>query len=123
MFLCDQETESECLSRMLLGSPQEAALWASGIQAGDDVYLFNFNTRIIRGPYKSASTADCYEPLAWRGRFPVQIKIAKTDLTKVADSLLPGSPVVLSRRRPAHNLGSAADQLLKWIQDHGKPDS
>lgn len=119
LFLCDQETESECLSRHLVGSPQESALWAMNVQYGDYIYLFNFNTRVIRGPYTAVSTADCHEPSAWRGKFPVQVKVAVTSLTKVADGHSPGAPSVLLRRRPAHVLGTAAAGLFSWIQKSG----
>ena len=51
LFLCDQATESECLAKRLMGTPQSNALWALSVQPGDHVYLFNFNTRVIRGPY------------------------------------------------------------------------
>jgi hypothetical protein len=121
LFLCDQETESECLTKQLMGTPQAGALWAMDIQPGDHIYLFNYNTRFIRGPYTAVSGADCHEPLAWRGKFPIQVRVAATSLTRMADSNSPGVPGVLSRRRPSHDLGSAAVELFSWIQVSGKP--
>lgn len=50
LFLCDQATEFECLTRQLMGTPQANALWAMNIQPGDYIYLFNFNTRVIVEP-------------------------------------------------------------------------
>jgi hypothetical protein len=121
LFLCDQTTELECLTRELVGSPQANALWAMSIQPGDYIYLFNFNSRFIRGPYAAISTADCYEPSAWRGKFPIQVKVATTSLTKLADSHSRGAPGVLSRRRPDHVLqGAVASELFSWIQESGK---
>jgi hypothetical protein len=119
IFLCDQETEPECLGRYLVGSPQESAVWALSIQQGDDIYLFNYNTRVIRGPYSAVSNADCYERSAWRGKFPVQVKIAANTLTRIADGRGAGTPAVLSRRRPAHVLGAAAQEVFSWIQTAG----
>jgi hypothetical protein len=121
LFLCDQATESECLTRQLMGTPQSNALWAMNIQPGDYIYLFNYNTRFIRGPYKAVSRADCYEPSAWRGKFPVQVRVATTSLTRIADSNWPGAPGLLSRRRPFHALGAAAAELFSWIQKSGRP--
>jgi hypothetical protein len=121
LFLCDQATESECLTRQLMGTPQANALWAMTIQPGDHIYLFNFNTRFIRGPYTAVSSADCHEPSAWRGKFPVQVRIATTSLTRVADGHSPGAPGVLSRRRPVQVLGAASAELFSWIQVAGNP--
>ena len=120
LFLCDQETEKECLTRNLMGCPQANAVWALNIRPGDSIYLLNFNTRIVRGPYLAASSADCYEPSAWRGKFPIQVRVTGTGFTKMADCLTPGTPSVLLRKRPVHALGSAAGELFRWIQDHGK---
>jgi len=121
LFLCDQATESECLTRRLMGTPQAGALWAMSVQPGDHIYLFNFNTRVVRGPYSAVSGADCHEPSAWRGKFPIQVKVAATNLTKMADAHLPGAPRVLSRSRPAHVLGAAAPEVFSWIQQFGQP--
>lgn len=104
-----------------MGTPQANALWAMSVQPGDHIYLFNFNTRLVRGPYTAVSGADCHEPSAWRGKFPIQVKVATTDLTKVADSHLPGAPRVLSRSRPLHVLGTAAREVFSWIQESGLP--
>jgi hypothetical protein len=120
LFLCDQTTESECLTKQLMGTPQANAVWAMTVQPGDYIYLFNFNTRVIRGPYTAASSADCHEPSAWRGKFPIQIRVATNSLTRMADSHSPGAPGVLSRRRPSHVLGAAAAELFSWIQAYGE---
>ena len=91
------------------------------IQPGDFIYLFNFNTRVIRGPYNAVTSADCHEPSAWRGKFPIQVRVATSSLTRIADGHSPGVPGVLSRRRPLHVLGTAAAELLSWIQQSGRP--
>jgi len=121
LFLCDQTTESECLTRHLMGTPQANGLWALDVQPGDYIYLFNYNTRFIRGPYTAVSSADCHEPSAWRGKFPMQVRVVSTSLTKMADGHSPGAPAALSRRRPLHVLGATATELFSWIQASGKP--
>ena len=121
LFLCDQATESECLTKQLMGTPQANALWAMTVQPGDYIYLFNYNTRFIRGPYTAVSGADCHEPSAWRGKFPIQVRVAATSLTRIADSHSPGAPAALARRRPLHALGATAAELFSWIQASGKP--
>ena len=119
LFMCDQATESECLRRHLVGSPQDCALWAMSIQQGDDIYLFNYQTRLVRGPYSAVSNADCHEPSAWRGKFPVQVRIAANEVTKIADARKGSTPAVLSRRRPAHVLDASAPDVFSWIQSAG----
>ena len=120
LFLCDETTEQECLSKHLVGAPQAGAIWAVAIQPGDYIYLFNFNTRFIRGPYTAVSWADCHDPSAWRGMFPIQVRIASNDFTSVADCHSPPTPAVLTRRRPRHVLGTAAVGLFSWIQERGR---
>src|ERR1017187_1197470 len=102
LFFCDQGTEAECLVTQLVGSPQTNALWAVEIRFGDRIYLLNLNTRIIRGPYSAISSADCHNPVAWGGRFPIQVKVAKTDQTRVGDAQSKGAPPFLLRRLPSH---------------------
>ncbi len=121
LFLCDQSTEAECLRRQLVGSPQDSALWAMSVQPGDHIYLFNYNTRIIRGPYTVGSGADCHDPAAWQGKFPIQVKVVPNDFTRIADAKSPDAPGILQRRRPAHVLGTAAAELFSWIQESGSP--
>ena len=74
----------------------------------------------IRGPYTAVSRADCHEASAWRGKFPVQVRVSTTSFTRMADCHSPGAPNVLSRRRPFHVLGAAAAELFSWIQASGK---
>jgi hypothetical protein len=70
----------------------------------------------------SVSTADCHEPSAWRGKSPVQVGVARTSLTRTADSQSPGAPAMLSRRRPFHSLGAEEAQLFSRMQKFGKPE-
>lgn len=119
LFLCDLTTERECLERRLVGTPQANALWALNIHSGDYIYLFNYNTRIVRGPYTAVSGADCHEASAWRGKFPVQVRVSSNDLTRMADARAPGAPRVLSRSRPAHVLAAAGAEVFSWMQKVG----
>ena len=121
LFLCDQSTEAECLARQLVGSPQDSALWAMSVQPGDHIYLFNYNTRIIRGPYIAGSVADCHDPAAWQRKFPIQVKIMPNEFTRTADGKSPEAPAILRRRRPTHVLGAEAGALFSWIQATGSP--
>jgi len=119
IFLCTQETEPECLEKQMVGTTQSNALWAATIKAGDDIYLFNFNTRFLRGPYTATGGADCYYPTAWRGAFPVQVKVAPiTAVTRVADGKI-STPSVLRKSKPSGNISKDAAELFSWIQQFG----
>ena len=121
MFLCDQHTESECLVKQLFGTTQANAEWALKVREGDDLYLYNFKTGVVRGPYTASSGADCFDLKAWNGRFPIQVRISKTAFTKEADLGAPSAPALLRKRHPSGDLGVAAAELFRWLQEHGRP--
>jgi len=118
MFLCDQTTENECLQKQIVGTTQLNYIWCANIQAGDDIYLFNFNTGVVRGPYTAISIADCHEPTAWRGKFPVQVRIVTTPMTRQADNRASNAPAILRKRRPSGAIDTASE-LFAWIQKAG----
>jgi hypothetical protein len=120
MFLCDQDTESECLAKQMVGTTQLNAIWAAAIKSGDEIYLFNFKTGMVRGPYSADSSVDCFDRSAWGGRFPIQVRISATDYTKQADSRTADAPSVLRKKRPSGNLGTAAQELFLWLQTQSK---
>lgn len=119
MFLCDHATESECLQKQLVGTTQLNALWCMNIKAGDDIYLFNFSSGLLRGPYLAVSGADCHEPAAWGGKFPIQVRVSKTPLTRQVHSSSANAPVILKKKRPSGELGEATRELFVWIQQSG----
>lgn len=120
MFLCTQETESECLERALMGTTQKNALWAMSVKPGDDIFLLNFQSAIIRGPYSAASVADCHDPTAWHGQFPVQIKVVRSDRTKKV-SIGVNAPAILRRRSPfSGDLADSTRAVDLWIQENGE---
>src|SRR5438309_1041807 len=96
VFLCDFTTEQECLDRKLFGTtPGEAHHdHYSKIAVGDTLFLYNFETGILRGPYRAATAClQNIDPKAWRTtrrNFPWQVRVNelaafKTPLT--ADDL------------------------------------
>jgi hypothetical protein len=119
MFLCDQTTEAECLQKQIVGTTQLNALWCMDIRTGDDVYLFNFNTGVVRGPFVAISRADCHEPTAWGGKFPVQVRISETPMTRQADNRDADAPLILKKKRPSGNLGKTGNDVFAWLQRIG----
>lgn len=121
MFLCDQETEKECLQGHLFGTTDRNVMWCLEVQPGDDVYLFNYNTGAVFGPYVATSGASCHEPTAWHGKFPVQVRVSPKDTTKCAHNGDAAAPAFVKRKRPSGALGDAANDVLAWIQNVGIP--
>jgi hypothetical protein len=121
MFVCDQTTEAECLEKQLVGTTQANAIWCMSVKEGDDIYLLNFNTGVVRGPYAAVSRADCHDPGAWGGKFPIQVEVCKTAATRRADNHDPSAPVATRKRHPSGPLDAAADTLYKWLLTTGTP--
>lgn len=121
-FLCDHVTEVECLSRELVGTTEANIEWALTISPGEYIFLYNFQTGDIWGPFQAASRVDCYEPAAWRGKFPAQVRVAKCDSSRKANLIVAKRSEFLTARgaRPPHVLeGMLLDSLLAWIAEIG----
>lgn len=124
MFLGDIVTESECLRLRLLGTTQANARWALKIKEGDNLYLFNFDIGTVQGPFLALSSADCYDPNAWGGNFPVQVRMQSTAFTRrsyIQRPNVPDVPVCLRRRRKSGDITNDASELFSWLQQVGEP--
>jgi hypothetical protein len=90
IFLCDFTTERECLERKLFGTnPGEMHQHHySKIAVGDMLFLYNFETGMLRGPF--TATTPCklnIEPTAWkktRRSFPWQVRVDDGKVFKTA---------------------------------------
>jgi Development and cell death domain len=103
----------------MVGTTLANALWAATIKPGDDIYLFNFEARRLYGPYLAVSGADCHDPSAWGGGFPLQVKTSKTALTRRVKDCSSNAPAILSKRRPTGEIGRWRKELLTWQQENG----
>ena len=69
VFLCNANTEQECLDRSLFGTPDGKIhkLYLSRVAVGDQLFLYNYDTGTLRGPF-TAKTACCsnLEPDAFK---------------------------------------------------------
>jgi hypothetical protein len=78
VFLCDADTEQECLDRKLLGTNpgQPHQRHYRKVAVGDHLFLYNFETGILRGPF--FATTGCLhniEPKAWKRHYPWQVRV------------------------------------------------
>jgi hypothetical protein len=116
-FLCDVTTESECLSRLLVGTTITNAEWALEILVGDSICLYNFQTGDIWGPFAAVSGTDCHEPGAWGGRFPLQVRVAKTPESRRSTLATAKGKQFLFRGRPRHVMEEQlASSILSWVK-------
>ena len=125
IYICDMKTEQECLDRMLFGT--NAGDNYSGVDVGDQVFLYNFELGILRGPYVATTTSiHNLEPDAWkksRRRFPWQVRVDGGDSFKTpirADDFV--AYIQLSQTKvgllpPTELTDEQTDQLLSAMAD------
>ena len=121
-FLCDHTTEGECLTRLLVGTTESNIEWALKIEPGNYIFLYNFQTGDIWGPFQASSRADCYDRHAWRGKFPVQVRVAKSSSSRKGNLIKARRNEFLNSRglRPPHVLEEPlVSGLLSWIVQDG----
>ena len=82
MLCCTNQTEAECLSRMLFGAPEgQWPLMKKNIGVGSAVFLYNKDKKVVMGPYVAVSDPGWkLEKDAWstvgKGRgFPAQVRV------------------------------------------------
>ncbi len=82
IFLCNNETEQECLERLLFGTSSEEhySRYFSKVSIGDTIFLYNYNKKTIQGPFQAISYCRRdIEPDAWLNAnyhgFPFQVKV------------------------------------------------
>ena len=77
IFLCNDETQDECFSRWLFGSPHRAIDdMERSIGRGTKLFLLNISSRCIYGPYYAAAKPQLQiKHNAFRSRFPAQVPV------------------------------------------------
>merc|ERR1719199_1221025 len=135
IFVCDQSTEEECLSRRLLGLPKSQSTLLSKLRETSLLFLFNVKTRQLIGVLHPDGPAGLdLEPAAWGGgRFPVQVRFTPAQpsgqLLVLQETLLGD---VLRYRAPAGEgtpstrfdlllRGKPLDRLVALFANHGLP--
>lgn len=76
VFLCNDITEPECLKRLLLGGKEKYANRVNGLQIGDRLVLYNYDSKKLHGIFEAVTeVTENIEADAWNGEFPVQVKM------------------------------------------------
>ncbi len=78
IFLCSDGTENECLKRKLLGGGKSYFKHIKDLKIGDSVYLYNYNSKRLHGPFvaSSVATKDIVSS-AWGGDYPWQVTFSR----------------------------------------------
>ena len=77
LAVCKEDTEQECLDRMLFGSRRDWFDRVREVRKGDMGFLLNLDTDVLHGVFKAESEGTMnIVPDAWGGRFPAQVKVS-----------------------------------------------
>ncbi|XP_052137293.1 uncharacterized protein LOC127755642 [Oryza glaberrima] len=75
IFMCSGATKPECYARGVMGQPRGRLPAVSLIRRGAALFLYDFDSRHLHGPYRAASDGGLdLAPAAFGGRFPAQVK-------------------------------------------------
>ena len=74
IFMCSGATKPECYARGVMGQPRGRLPAVSRIRRGAALFLYDFDSRHLHGPYRAASDGGLdLAPAAFGGRFPAQV--------------------------------------------------
>ena len=130
VFLCDWATEEECLKRPLLATGRDPKVLAElrQIVPGDCSFLYNYSTRLLRGPYTALTrltenlVPDAFKSDLHPHGFPWQVSVSNQNAfdTPLAADEWRG---VLSSFRPPPRLDDTQlDDLLKLFEAKAGPN-
>jgi len=75
IFMCSGATKPDCYRHRVLGLPRGRLEAVSRIRRGAALFLYDFDTKHLYGPYNADSDGGAdLVPGAFRGRFPAQVK-------------------------------------------------
>ena len=83
IFLCSDVTEAECLKLGLFGGTEKYAARVRGLEKGDKLFLYNYNTKQLIGVFTATTDARTgIAPEAWSKEFQFQVKVKRDEKCK-----------------------------------------
>ena len=78
VFLCNNQTERECLDRRVFGLPESMRDRALQVRKGDILFLLNYQMNRLHGVFEAASDGGIdVAPYAFGGRYPAQVRVKR----------------------------------------------
>ncbi|MDD5139015.1 MAG: hypothetical protein PHY43_02005 [Verrucomicrobiales bacterium] len=112
IFLCNNRTMAGCFEHQLFGTGDGYGLQ---VRQGDFCLLYNFEQNQVFGVWRATSDGGNYEPHAWHGQFPNQVRIEEAGEIKQATrnqiQALVGSQII-----GKIYVGELAESLLQHFQ-------
>uniref|UniRef100_A0A0D9XSJ4 DCD domain-containing protein n=1 Tax=Leersia perrieri TaxID=77586 RepID=A0A0D9XSJ4_9ORYZ len=79
IFMCSGATKPECYARRVMGVPRGRLAAVSRIRRGAALFLYDFGSKHLHGPYRADSDGGLdLVPAAFQGRFPAQVEKLRT---------------------------------------------
>jgi hypothetical protein len=76
IFLCNNDTEEECLSNNIFGALLRDEEYFSRIQKEDLIFLYNYSSKYLWGVFIAISTIKKdVDPFLFKGQFPLQCRV------------------------------------------------
>lgn len=78
MFLCNNNTERECLNGRVFGLPEPKLSQVSRVKKGDILFLLNYQANRLHGVFEAVSDGGMsLVPYSFGGRFPAQVRVKR----------------------------------------------
>lgn len=83
IFLCSDITEPECIERELFGGKEKYLNRVKGLEKGDVLFLYNYNTKKLLGIFEAETEMrENIVSEAWKGEFPWQVRVKRIETHK-----------------------------------------
>ena len=123
IFLCSDITEPECFKRKLFGGKEKYANRVKGLEIGDHLYLYNYNSKKLHGIFESTSeVTENIQGDAWEHEFPCQVKVKQIKKCKplsrddiASDDYLNDHIKFDRAGRPSSRLVPETVEYLEWL--------